>query len=176
MLRLTVMTRMLAVAGAIACVCTAALAEDTGPITYTDNGSHVLTVQSSAELEGSLYKYDYYLENDSLDWDIVSWTWDFNGNIYDVMPNPAATVEDDSYDWPIPYSVSANWEDLSWREEYFSDAKAPMMVTSIIKFSDDFYFEAPIYVPQATTGAVPEPSALLALTTGVIGLVTRRRK
>lgn len=150
-----------------------------------DNGylfSYESLVQSPGDDGmGTVYPdwwYDYYLENNSLNHQIVSWTWSAGSASGAVMPNthPGTTVPGGSYDMPLPSATGPDISDASFREESFDDANPLVEVGSTITWEDQTVSHCNIYVPG---NLVPEPGSMLALATGMIGLLGafgRRRK
>lgn len=174
-MHLSVISKFFAAVGIIACLSTASVAQDTGWQTISDNEYHILTYESAVSIDSGLYKYDYSLENDSLRFDIVSWTWENDGTVYNVMPNPNAVIDEQSNDWPLAYNQTGDIYSYSWREEYSSDSKAPIQVTSSITYSDNFIHNVPIFVPTPAA-AVPEPSTAIVMLTALAGFAIRRKR
>ncbi len=135
-------------------------------------------VQSPGTSDGVTYTdwwYDFYIENNSTDHWIVSWTFPplFPGCPGVVMSDPG---NDPCYGpWPLPPSSGPSLSQTSFREEDFVHPNAWQLVTTTITWDDGYTANVPVYVPIC----VPEPASLLALAMGATGVgaaVVRRRR
>jgi hypothetical protein len=134
-------------------------------------------VQSPGSGETDYYYY-YFLQNNSLNHQITSWTWSAGGHSGVVMPSTHddTFVYGDSSDFPMPSATSSDLGDAPYRAEDFFDASPGAVVNSTITWNDGHQSQCQIGVPS---NMVPEPGSLMALTTGLIGILgswSRKRK
>jgi len=194
-------TKVILALGILAYVCSAAPAEPPFETFYLDNlatapnengPGHGFQYQSICQSPGeddagNVYYdwwYFYYLENNSTEHDIVSWTWSYDGFTGPIMPgvHVGTNVDPNSDPMPLHFATGVDRKNAFSRAEDFSDLSEYAQVTSTITWSDGYTEEVQVYIPKSapTTMIEPvaEPGGLLAISTGLIGLVgiIRRRR
>lgn len=120
------------------------------------------------------YYYDYTLQNNSNQYDVVSWTWYLGSISGTLFPHPKGAEYVDGYE--LPLLAAASDDDMQYRSEVNdNEACAPVQVTGVITWSDNHTTEMPVYVPECV---IPEPSSLVGLIAGLVGVagVIRRRR
>ena len=152
-----------------------------GASAMADNGpGHGCYVEKYATPPGggfTTWEYIYYIENNSTNHTITSWTWSYGGQTGNVMPTPHADTDVSGFDWPLAPSAGPDSEDTTYREEIFDDPAGPLNATSTVHFEDGFQVPFDIVIPSSFI-AVPEPSSVMAIASGflgLIGLIRRRR-
>ncbi|MBP6965767.1 MAG: PEP-CTERM sorting domain-containing protein [Armatimonadetes bacterium] len=126
-------------------------------------------VQSPGESDGYTYTdwwYDFYLENNSTDHWIVSWTFTplWPGCPGVVMSDPG---NDPCYgSWPLPPSQGPLLSQTSFREENFVHPVQFQQIMTTITWDDGHQEQVPVFMPLC----VPEPGSLAALAIGVTGV------
>lgn len=135
-------------------------------------------VQSPGEDGGVTYTdwyYDYYIENNSTDHAMSTWTWSYAGHSGSVMVNPHASKSTYGDAWPLAASASPASEDTAYREESFEDASGLFRVPSVLTWNDGHQSFFDVFVEL---NLVPEPSTVAALAFGLCGMacsLVRRR-
>lgn len=127
--------------------------------------------------------YSFYLENDSMDHKIISWTWSYGGATGPVMPgvHEWINVTEGSADFPLDQAPSADLMYSKHRAEDFNDFDAKVTAVSTITWDDQYSEQVNIYIPSSAPTSMtitPEPGSLLAIASGLVGLIgcVRRRR
>jgi len=132
-------------------------------------------VQSPGDVGGIVYDtwwYDYYIENNSINRSITSWTWQAGGASGTVIPSSHPSAVNDG-GFPLAPAASASLWDAEYCESNFEDEFPFAQVVSTISWDDGHTENVPIYVPS---NVVPEPSSLIGLAFGVVPFLLRRRR
>jgi len=106
--------------------------------------------------------YVWSLRNERWDVGLVTWTW--AGGVVGQLPGSFALEKQ----LPLPPA----YLDHNWYQRGLYSASPPVTVMATMVWADGKEITKAIRVP---TSAVPEPSSLLALAIGLIGLASLRR-